>query len=153
ALSSLAAGREAIVSRGELVEIGGSFRIPDVMRQSGAILREVGTTNRTHRRDYRDAVTAETGLFLKVHCSNFAVVGFTAQVSAAELAALGQETGIPVMADVGSGNLIDLKGLIGCDEAPVQEFIRAGVDLVTFSGDKLLGGPQAGIIAGKRAVV
>jgi L-seryl-tRNA(Ser) seleniumtransferase len=153
ALSSLAAGREAIVSRGELVEIGGSFRIPDVMRQSGAILREVGTTNRTHRRDYQAAIGAETGLLLKVHCSNFAVVGFTAEVSAAELVALGQEAGIPVMADVGSGNLVNLKGLLGCDEAPVREFIQAGVDLVTFSGDKLLGGPQTGIIAGKRGVI
>jgi L-seryl-tRNA(Ser) seleniumtransferase len=153
ALSALAAGREAIVSRGELVEIGGSFRIPDVMRQSGAILREVGTTNRTHRHDYQEAVTAATGLFLKVHCSNFAVVGFTAEVSAAELVALGQEAGIPVMADVGSGNLVNLKGVLGCDEAPVREFIQAGVDVVTWSGDKLLGGPQAGIIAGKRGVI
>ncbi|HEY5973560.1 MAG TPA: L-seryl-tRNA(Sec) selenium transferase, partial [Geobacteraceae bacterium] len=153
ALSSLAAGREAIVSRGELVEIGGSFRIPDVMRQSGVLLREVGTTNRTHLRDYRDAVEPATSLFLKVHCSNFAVVGFTAEVSAAELAELGRETGIPVMADVGSGNLIDLRPLLGCGEAPLQEFIKAGVDVVTGSGDKLLGGPQIGLIIGRKSCI
>lgn len=150
ALSALAAGREAVVSRGELVEIGGSFRIPDVMRQSGAILREVGATNRTHPRDYRGAVTPETGLLLKVHTSNFAVVGFTAEVSAEELVAIGKEFSLPVMADVGSGNLIDLTALLGSCEPTVQEFVRAGVDVVTFSGDKLLGGPQAGIIVGTK---
>ncbi len=153
ALSSLAAGREAIVSRGELVEIGGAFRIPDVMRQSGVHLREVGTTNRTHLKDYRGAVTDLTGLLLKVHCSNFAIVGFTAEVTAAELATLGREQGVPTMVDAGSGNLVDLRPLIGCDEATVQEYVGAGADVVTFSGDKLLGGPQTGIIVGRRAFI
>ncbi|HEY6873329.1 MAG TPA: L-seryl-tRNA(Sec) selenium transferase [Geobacteraceae bacterium] len=153
ALSALAAGREVVVSRGELVEIGGSFRIPDVMRQSGAILREVGATNRTHPHDYRGAVTPETGLLLKVHTSNFAVVGFTAEVSARELVAIGSEFSLPVMADVGSGCLVDLAALLGGGEPTVQEFVRAGVDVVTFSGDKLLGGPQAGIIVGRRALL
>ena len=153
ALASLAAGQEVIVSRGELVEIGGSFRIPEVMRQSGAILREVGTTNRTHPRDYRGGVTPASALFLKVHASNFAVVGFTAEVTALQLVAIGRECSLPVMADVGSGNFIDLTGLPGPGEPTVQEFVRAGVDVVTFSGDKLLGGPQAGIIVGKKACV
>jgi L-seryl-tRNA(Ser) seleniumtransferase len=152
ALSSTAAGREAIVSRGELVEIGGAFRIPDVMAQSGVQLREVGTTNRTHLKDYRLAMTEQTGLLLKVHCSNFAIVGFTAEVTATELVALGREAGIPTMVDAGSGNLVDLKR-IGCDETTVQEYVRAGMDIVTFSGDKLLGGPQTGIIVGKRAFI
>jgi len=153
ALSSLAAGREAVVSRGELVEIGGSFRIPDVMRLSGVTLREVGTTNRTHARDYSEAVCAETALFLKVHCSNFAVVGFTAEVSAHELTALGAAAGVPVLADMGSGNLVDLSELLPCAEPTVQEFVRAGVDVITFSGDKLLGGPQAGLIVGKKSFI
>lgn len=153
ALTALANGREAVVSRGELVEIGGSFRIPDVMRLSGVTLKEVGTTNRTHAKDYRGAVTPETALFLKVHCSNFAVVGFTAEVNAAELVALGAECGVPVLADMGSGNLIDFAGKLPCDEPTVQEFVRAGVDVITFSGDKLLGGPQAGIIVGKKAFI
>ena len=152
-LSALAAGREAVVSRGELVEIGGSFRIPDVMRLSGVALKEVGTTNRTHAKDYSSAVTAETALFLKVHCSNFAVVGFTAEVSAAELVALGAAAGVPVLADMGSGNLVDLSGRLPCAEPTVQEFVRAGVDVITFSGDKLLGGPQAGLIVGKRSFI
>jgi L-seryl-tRNA(Ser) seleniumtransferase len=151
ALSSLAAGREVVVSRGELVEIGGSFRIPDVMRQSGALLREVGATNRTHPDDYRNAVTPATGLLLKVHTSNFAVVGFTAEVSAAELVGIGTALSLPVMADVGSGNLLDLTRFLEKSEPMVQEFVRAGVAVVTFSGDKLLGGPQAGIIVGKKA--
>jgi L-seryl-tRNA(Ser) seleniumtransferase len=152
-LSALAAGREAVVSRGELVEIGGSFRIPDVMRLSGVELREVGTTNRTHAKDYSGAVTPETALFLKVHCSNFAVVGFTAEVSAAELVALGAAASVPVLADMGSGNLVDLSGLLPCAEPTVQEFVRAGVDVITFSGDKLLGGPQAGLIVGKKRLI
>ena len=152
-LSALAAGREAVVSRGELVEIGGSFRIPDVMRLSGVALREVGTTNRTHARDYRDAVTSQTALFLKVHCSNFAVVGFTAEVSVAQLVELGAATGVPVLADMGSGNLVELSGRLTCAEPTVQEFVRAGVDVITFSGDKLLGGPQAGLIVGKKAFI
>lgn len=152
-LSAMAAGREVVVSRGELVEIGGSFRIPDVMRQGGAVLREVGTTNRTHLRDYRSAITDQTAMLLKVHCSNFTVVGFTAEVTVAELAALGREHGVPVVADIGSGNLMDWQGVPGMTEPKVQEYLAAGVDLVTFSGDKLLGGPQAGIIAGRAAVV
>jgi L-seryl-tRNA(Ser) seleniumtransferase len=152
-LSALAAGREAVVSRGELVEIGGSFRIPDVMRLSGATLKEVGTTNRTHARDYSSAVTAETALFLKVHCSNFAVIGFTAEVTASELVRLGAEAGVPVLADMGSGNLVDLSEKLSFAEPTVQDFVRAGVDVITFSGDKLLGGPQAGLIVGKKAFI
>ena len=152
-LSSLAAGREAVVSRGELVEIGGSFRIPDVMRLSGVALKEVGTTNRTHAKDYLDAVSDQTALFLKVHCSNFAVIGFTAEVTASELVSLGAAAGVPVLADMGSGNLVDLSGRLSCDEPTVQEFVRAGVDVITFSGDKLLGGPQAGLIVGKKAFI
>ncbi|GFO53311.1 L-seryl-tRNA(Sec) selenium transferase [Geomonas sp. Red276] len=153
ALSALAAGREAVVSRGELVEIGGSFRIPDVMRLSGVTLKEVGTTNRTHPRDYLNAVTPETALFLKIHCSNFAVIGFTAEVEAAELVRLGNEAGVPVMADMGSGNLADLSTLLPQAEPTVQQFVAAGVDVITFSGDKLLGGPQAGIVVGKKSLV
>ena len=152
-LSAMATGREVVVSRGELVEIGGAFRIPDVMKQGGALLREVGTTNRTHLRDYRAAITDQTAMLLKVHCSNFAVVGFTAEVTVAELAALGKECGVPVVADIGSGNLMDWQGVTGMTEPRVQEYLAAGVDLVTFSGDKLLGGPQAGIITGRAAVV
>jgi L-seryl-tRNA(Ser) seleniumtransferase len=152
-LSAMAAGREVVVSRGELVEIGGSFRVPDVMKQGGALLREVGTTNRTHAKDYRDAITDQTAMLLKVHCSNFAVVGFTSEVTAAELAALGLEYGVPVVADIGSGNLMDWHGVPGMTEPRVQEYLAAGVDLVTFSGDKLLGGPQTGIIAGRAALV
>ena len=151
ALSSLAAGREVVVSRGELVEIGGSFRIPDVMQQSGAILREVGTTNRTHPKDYKAAITPDTGLLLKVHCSNFAVVGFTAEVTLEQMVELGHEASLPVMADAGSGSLINLSTYLACNEPAVQEFVKAGVDVITFSGDKLLGGPQAGIIVGKKA--
>jgi L-seryl-tRNA(Ser) seleniumtransferase len=150
ALSALAAGREVVVSRGELVEIGDSFRIPDVMRQSGASLREVGATNRTHADDYRGAVTTSTGLLLKVHTSNFAMVGFTSDVSVRELAAIGAEFTLPVMVDAGSGNLIRLRVLTGAAEPTVREIIQAGADVVTFSGDKLLGGPQAGIIVGKK---
>jgi L-seryl-tRNA(Ser) seleniumtransferase len=153
ALSALAQGKEVIVSRGELVEIGGSFRIPDVMRQSGALLREVGATNRTHLHDYRAAVNDATALLLKVHASNFAMLGFTAEVSVAELVALGRELTVPVMADIGSGNLIDLARLGVGNEPMVREYVNAGVDLVTFSGDKLLGGPQSGIIVGRRRYV
>jgi L-seryl-tRNA(Ser) seleniumtransferase len=152
-LSSLAAGREAVVSRGELVEIGGSFRIPDVMRLSGVTLKEVGTTNRTHARDYSGAVTDETALFLKVHCSNFAVMGCTAEVTAQELVAVGAAAGVPVLADMGSGNLMELSGRLPISEPTVQEFVRAGVDVITFSGDKLLGGPQAGLIVGKKKFI
>jgi len=153
ALSSLACDREVIVSRGELVEIGGSFRIPDILLQSGARLREVGTTNRTHLRDYRRAINADTALLLKVSCSNFAMVGFTAAVSVKELVMLREETGVPVMVDAGSGALIDLEPLLGCQETTVRQYLDAGADVVAFSADKLLGGPQAGIIAGKRALL
>jgi len=150
ALASLSLGREVVVSRGELVEIGGSFRIPDVMRQSGAQLVEVGTTNRTNIRDFSAAITDATALLLKVHTSNFAIVGFTAQATIAEMAALGRESGIPVMLDAGSGCLLDLSPFGIGGEPTIRQYLAEGADLVTFSGDKLLGGPQAGIIAGKR---
>lgn len=153
ALSSLAQGKEVVVSRGELVEIGGSFRIPEVMAQSGAILREVGTTNRTHPSDYSAAVNPETALFLKVHTSNFAVVGFTREVTLNELAVIGGAHSIPVMADAGSGNLLDLRKLGLSHEPTIREYLDSGVDVVTFSGDKLLGGPQAGIIAGRKGLL
>ena len=153
ALSSLAQGREVVVSRGELVEIGGSFRIPDVMRQSGAKLVEVGTTNRTQIRDFQTAITDLTALLLKVHTSNFAIVGFTAEASLAEMSALGQEYGIPVMLDAGSGCLIDLSPYGISGEPTVRRYLDAGADVVTFSGDKLLGGPQAGLIAGRRRII
>jgi len=153
ALSAIAQGRDVVVSRGELVEIGGSFRIPDVMRQSGANLVEVGTTNRTHIRDFLTAITDTTALFLKVHTSNFAIVGFTAEAAAAEMAALGSETGVPVMVDAGSGCLVDLSPYGICGEPVVRSYLESGVDVVTFSGDKLLGGPQAGLIVGKRSIV
>ena len=153
ALAGLASGREVVVSRGELVEIGGSFRIPDIMTQSGAILRETGTTNRTHLRDYRAAITPDTALLLKVSCSNFAMTGFTAEVPAADLADLGRATGVPLLVDAGSGALVRLPQLPGGGETTVREYLAAGADLVLFSGDKLLGGPQAGIIAGRRELV
>jgi L-seryl-tRNA(Ser) seleniumtransferase len=150
ALNTLAEGREAVVSRGELVEIGGEFRIPEVMEKSGVRLREVGSTNRTRLGDYERAVTDQTGLILKVHTSNFRMVGFTEEADISELVALGRRTGIPVMHDLGSGCLIDLSPY-GLEREPVvREIVATGPDVVTFSGDKLLGGPQAGIILGRR---
>jgi L-seryl-tRNA(Ser) seleniumtransferase len=148
-LSSLAKGSEVIVSRGELVEIGGSFRVPDVMAASGAILREVGTTNKTHGFDYERAITENTALLMKVHQSNFRMLGFTSEVSTEELASIGRKFNVPVMFDLGSGCFIDMKAYGIHIEPTVQEIIAAGADVVTFSGDKLLGGPQAGIIVGK----
>jgi L-seryl-tRNA(Ser) seleniumtransferase len=151
ALSALCAGREVVVSRGELVEIGGSFRVPDVMRASGARLREVGTTNRTHRADYEAAIGPESAALLKVHRSNFAVLGFVAEVGLAELAALARERGLLSLCDLGSGALVRLDGPGG--EPTVRQVVGAGIDLCTFSGDKLLGGPQAGIVCGRRALI
>ncbi|MDP4857225.1 MAG: L-seryl-tRNA(Sec) selenium transferase [Desulfobacterales bacterium] len=153
ALETMAAGKKVIVSRGELVEIGGSFRIPDVMAKSGGILCEVGTTNRTHLRDYENAVDEQTALLLKVHKSNYSVVGFSAEVSLKDLVALGRKHRVPVMEDLGSGTFIDFSRYGLLKEPTVQESVSAGVDIITFSGDKLLGGPQAGLVVGKKACI
>ncbi|MCD6490586.1 MAG: L-seryl-tRNA(Sec) selenium transferase [Thermodesulfobacterium sp.] len=152
-LNTLAYGKEVIVSRGELVEIGGSFRIPEVMKWAGCILKEVGTTNKTHLFDYKNAITENTALLLKVHKSNFEIVGFTKEVSIEELVSLGKKFGIPVMKDLGSGCFVDFSEFGMKKEITVQEVLKAGVDIVTFSGDKLLGGPQAGIILGKKEFI
>lgn len=152
-LETLAAGREAVVSRGQLVEIGGSFRIPDVMVKSGAVLHEVGATNRTHLRDYESAINENTALLMKVHTSNFRVIGFTKEVSGGELVELGTKYDLPVYEDLGSGNLTNFAGLGLMREPTVQEVVSEGVDVVSFSGDKVLGGPQAGIIVGKKKYI
>jgi L-seryl-tRNA(Ser) seleniumtransferase len=150
ALNTIAQGTQVIVSRGELVEIGGSFRVPDVMTKSGCILKEVGTTNRTHLKDYETAVCDKTGLLLKVHASNYKIEGFTASVDLKDLAKLGNSKNIPVMEDLGSGTLIDFSKYGLPFEPTIADSVSSGADIVTFSGDKLLGGPQAGIIVGKK---
>ena len=152
-LETIAKGKKVIVSRGELVEIGGSFRIPDVMARSGGILKEVGTTNRTHLRDYENAIEHDTALLLKVHTSNYSIVGFTADVSLESLVDLGARYKIPVMEDLGSGTFVDFSKYGLLKEPTVQESVKAGADIITFSGDKLLGGPQAGIIVGKNNII
>ena len=153
ALAALAKDREVITSRGQLVEIGGSFRIPDVMKESGASLVEVGTTNKTYLSDYETAITDRTALLLRVHTSNYRIVGFTHCPSLTELVELGRRRGLPVMDDLGSGAFVDLSPFGVTDEPPVQSSVKAGADVITFSGDKLLGGPQAGLIVGRKDAV
>ena len=153
ALETLANKKEVIVSRGELVEIGGSFRIPDVMAKSGGILREVGTTNRTHLQDYENAINDQTSLMLKVHKSNYSVVGFSTEVPLKDLVELGRKYELPVMEDLGSGTFVDFSRYGITKEPTVQESVKAGADIITFSGDKLLGGPQAGLIVGQKKYI
>ena len=153
ALTALARGREVVIARGQLVEIGGGFRVPDVMLQSGARLVEVGTTNRTYARDYADALTVESAALLRVHASNFKLVGFTHEASLAELAALAEERGLALIDDLGSGSLLDTARYGLAHEPTVQESVAAGADVVCFSGDKLIGGPQAGILVGKKGAI
>lgn len=152
-LNTLCKDKEAIVSRGQLVEIGGSFRVPDVMTFSGASLVEVGTTNRTHLYDYENNINENTGVLLKVHTSNFKILGFTEEVSLEELSELGEKNGIPVVEDIGSGTLVDFSKYGFVYEPTVQESLKKGADVVTFSGDKMLGGPQAGVIVGKKKYI
>ena len=151
-LNEVARGKEAIISRGELVEIGGSFRIPDVMEYSGAILREVGATNRTHVKDYEKVINENTGILLKVHSSNYKIIGFTSEVSSIEISEIGKKFNVPTYEDLGSGVLLKLKGRLA-KEKTVKESVDSGIDIVSFSGDKMLGGPQAGIIVGKKIYI
>ncbi|MFO7877245.1 MAG: L-seryl-tRNA(Sec) selenium transferase, partial [Desulfovermiculus sp.] len=152
-LDTLAKGKEVIVSRGQLVEIGGSFRIPDVMAKSGAVLKEVGATNRTHLYDYEQAIGEDTGALLKAHTSNYRIIGFHKEVPLTDLVQLGERSSLPVLEDLGSGNLFSFPTSTGLDEPTVQSVLKTGVSVVTFSGDKLLGGPQAGIILGRRKFI